>query len=208
MILGASGKTGKHVVEQALRKGYSVTSVVRKPDLFALKHPRLKLVKADVINPSAYIDQAEQCSAVISCLGTGTKLTRTTIYSEGLQAITTVMSHLGIRRLICLSAGGLESNKEMGILMNVVTKVVLQRILKNVYADMRVMEHMLETAPFEWTIIRPARLTDGKSKGHYRTAINDHISKPRTISRADVAQYLLTILNDSKTFKAKVEIAY
>lgn len=37
VVLGASGKTGHQVVQQALKKGHSVTAVVRSPEKFFIK---------------------------------------------------------------------------------------------------------------------------------------------------------------------------
>ena len=208
LIFGASGQTGQKVVLQVLEKGYAVTVVLRTPGLFKIEHPRLTLIKGDVLDPSSYIDYVRDCAAIISCLGTGTNLGPTTVYSKGIEAILSGMAKHNVSRLICLSAGALEAYKEMGIVMNILTKVVLHRILKNVYDDMRQMESRVKATDFDWTIIRPARLTDGPLKKKYRTAIQGHVSRPWTISRADLAHYIITILNDSRTFHAKVEITY
>lgn len=37
VVLGASGKTGHQVVQEALKKGHSVTAVVRSPEKFHIK---------------------------------------------------------------------------------------------------------------------------------------------------------------------------
>ena len=87
-------------------------------------------------------------------------------------------------------------------------KNILQRVFKYVYADMLLMEKLLDESGLNWTVIRAPRLTNNKRTGKYRTAINEHLSSPSSISRADLADYIVNHLTDEKTYKAKVEICY
>lgn len=52
-IFGASGATGRRLVEQALDAGHTVTAVVRDPARLPIRHQRLKLGVADVLDPAA-----------------------------------------------------------------------------------------------------------------------------------------------------------
>lgn len=70
------------------------------------------------------------------------------------------------------------------------------------------MEGMLEKTNLDWTIVRPPMLTNKSKTGNYTVGINEHLSRPLSISRADLASYMLNSIDDVKTFKAKVEIAY
>lgn len=71
LVFGASGKTGKHVVEQALEAGHSVTAFVRDPTKLPSSHPNLRLIQADVLE-AAQVEQAMPgVEAVISALGPG-----------------------------------------------------------------------------------------------------------------------------------------
>lgn len=42
-ILGATGQTGQHLVNQALQQGHTVTAVVRNPGKIAVHHDNLKV---------------------------------------------------------------------------------------------------------------------------------------------------------------------
>jgi hypothetical protein len=96
----------------------------------------------------------------------------------------------------------------MGFFIRVLTKLVLQKILKEMYADMRLMELIVEKSKLDWTIVRPPMLKDKPFTGSYRTAITGHIKRPFSIARADLADFMLNILGDSKTFGAKAELSY
>lgn len=76
------------------------------------------------------------------------------------------------------------------------------------YADMLIMEDMLSKSNLNWTVVRPPWLRDTKLTTKYRIAVNEHLSNPAKISRADLAHYIITYLTDEKAFKAIVEISY
>jgi len=69
IVFGATGGTGKLVVEQSLRAGHEVTAVVRKPDAIAIRSERLEIIKGDALQPSTFEKSIRGKDAVISCLG-------------------------------------------------------------------------------------------------------------------------------------------
>jgi hypothetical protein len=48
IIFGASGRTGRRLVEQALHGGYHLTAVVRDPARLPVRHDRLQVLAADL----------------------------------------------------------------------------------------------------------------------------------------------------------------
>jgi uncharacterized protein YbjT (DUF2867 family) len=49
-IFGATGGTGRHLVDQALAAGHTVTVLVRNPATLPATHARLRLLHGDVRN--------------------------------------------------------------------------------------------------------------------------------------------------------------
>jgi hypothetical protein len=93
-------------------------------------------------------------------------------------------------------------------MQDIITKYVLQNILRNMYADNRIMEDKIKASDADWTIMRPPRLTDGPATDKYRVAINAYLERCLTISRADVGHFMLDQIENEKTFKATIELAY
>ena len=144
---------------------------------------------------------------VISAIGNrSTK--PTTVYSAGIHNILHAMQVQGINRFIGITAGALDTNPAMGFFIRLLTRLVLQKILREPYADMRRMETTLFHSGTDFMILRPARLTDKPLTGKYRVAVNGHIKVPFSIARADLAHYITTHLEDPQTFQSIVEIAY
>lgn len=185
IVFGATGGTGKEVAKQALDEGYEVTAVVRNPSGFDLKHQHLRIIKGDVLQPSTFEREIAGKEAVVSCLGASSNTKPTTLYSEGVKNIISAMNTAKVKRIVCISAGALDTNEEMGFFIRLLTKIVLQPILKNLYSDMRLMEAKIENSALDWTIVRPPMLKNKPLTGKYRTAVNSHIKRPFSISRAD-----------------------
>jgi putative NADH-flavin reductase len=142
--------------------------------------------------------------AVVSALGVTTR-EPTTLYSQGNANIMRAMQAAGARRIICISASGLDSGP---LWQRLIAKPLLWLFLKNMYSDLVRMETVVKDSGLDWTIIRPPRMTDNPRTGQYHVAVNQHLSPGLKISRADLADYIVKHLDDSATYCGLVEIAY
>jgi len=207
MVFGASGRTGLEVVGQALEAGNQVTVVLRHPERFPIRHEQLRIITGDVLQPKTYENSFFGIEVVISCLGSRNR-EPTTVYSEGVSNILMAMQKVNVNRIICLSAGAVEVPPKASFIMKFIIKNVLQRLFKYSYADMLIMETILGQSNQNWTVIRPPRLLNGDKTGNYRTIINDYLAGMSSLTRADLAHYIIHHLEDEKTYKSKVEISY
>jgi putative NADH-flavin reductase len=207
IVIGAAGGTGIEIVKQALDKGYQVTALVRNPEKFTLVNPNLVVKQGDVMLTGNIDEAMAGQDAVISAIG-NRSTQPTTLYSEGIRNVLKIMQQNNIRRLICISAGGLDVNPKAVFFVRLLTKYVLQRILKEPYADLRIMETLVRQSNMKYTIMRPSRLLDKPVTGKYRIAINSNISKPFSIARADVAHFIVNHIGDKETFKSITSISY
>ena len=71
LILGATGKTGRHLVTQALEKGHDVTILARDRSKVGIQHERLRIAEGDVTNDAALGEAMGKQDAVISAIGRG-----------------------------------------------------------------------------------------------------------------------------------------
>lgn len=208
LVFGATGATGFQISKQLIEAGNNVTVVVRNPSSFNLTHKNLVVVQGDVMHAHTFRDAITKNDIVISALGTGTNLKPTNVYSQGVGNIMVEMKRQNKHRLLCISAGGLEVNPTMNFIMRFLVKNILQRILKHPYADLRIMESEVKSSSLDYTIIRPPRLTNQEFKGKYRTAINSNLKKTSTIGRADLANGIIKLMDNQKSFRSTVEIGY
>ena len=69
------------------------------------------------------------------------------------------------------------------------------------------MEDVLRASDLDWTIVRPPRLTSKPGTGRYRTAYGQNLRRGLFVSRADVAHYMLSILDQPEAFRQTIGIA-
>ena len=204
VIFGSTGGIGSQVVEQALEAGHTVTAVARHPAAITLRHPLLEVVQGDVLQPQTIYAAIAGKDAVISAVGVRNRAA-TTVYSEGVANMLQAMQGAQVRRLVCVSASGLEPGP---LWERLIAKPILWTVFKEMYSDLVRMEAVVERSPVDWTILRPPALTDGPRTGRYQVALNQHLRRSLRISRADVADFILSHLSDIQTYCARVEIAY
>jgi len=215
LVIGANGGIGRQTVDIALARGYKVTALLRNPANLPLIHPNLQIVKGDIFQPGTYVAHLAGKTAVISALGT-TSTQPTNLYSGGNAILLKEMKKAGatlgerekaVERVFFISASGIIVSPLQPLVVRWLTKYVLQKILRHMYADIRVMERIIKASDACWTIVRPPRLTNRPATGHYRVAINGHLRNGFSIARADVAHFMIDNLDNAETFNATVEIA-
>jgi putative NADH-flavin reductase len=206
VVIGATGRTGRHVVRQALAAGHDVVAFAPEPAKLGVDE-RFTAVAGDALDVDAVKNAVTGSDAVVYTIGVA-KRTTTTTFSEGIRSTIAAMEAADVRRLFCLSNGLVEIGPQLGLARQVFSEFVVERIMRNIYLDLARMEDELALSELDYTILRPGRLSNGPRTGHYRTAVNSKIRRPRRLSRADLADYVLGHLDAADTYRAVVEVAY
>ncbi|MCM6778713.1 NAD(P)H-binding protein [Nocardia sp. CDC159] len=190
-VFGAAGRTGLHVVKQALDKGHTVTAAVRRPEEFPFTDPGLQVVRADARD----IDSVERAvvghDAVISVLGGTYTRKPVSVFSEGLGCMIKAMTTHDVRRLVCVSSVCVAGKAAPGetFMFRTVLLPLLLTLGRTAYYDMGRMEHLVRNSGLDWTIVRASGLFDGSRITNYTIAPS---SIPgRYTSRVDLADALV-----------------
>jgi putative NADH-flavin reductase len=209
VVFGATGGTGRCIVEQALASGYDVTAVVRDPEGLPLRHERLRVVRADVFQSAEIGPYVAGADAVLSVLGPRTYRAATTVCSRAVESILGAMRKVGVRRLACVSAAPVGSaGKEDTFPYRFLARPLLWAVFKGVYEDLAVMEGEVRRSGIDWTIFRPPRLTNGPRTGRYRLGYDQNVARGNSISRADLAEAMLGSLYDPAAIRVTFGIGY
>lgn len=194
LVIGATGRTGREVVGQALGQGHVVTAFARDPADITRQDRHLKVVQGNVLDYATVESAVLGQDAVMSALGARTH-GRTTTLSEGTKNVIRAMEQHGVRRFVCESSLGVgNSAGQIGRLFD---WVVLPLWLRHVYRDKEAQEQAIKQSDLDWVIVQPALLTNGTRTGVYQVGLTYNRSSivPR-ISRADVADFMLKQLTD------------
>lgn len=206
LIYGASGATGHELVKQGLAQGHVVTAFVRNPSKLKVQHQNLKIVEGNVSNFQIVEKSVKGQDAVLSALGASSPFKYDQSVVEGAGNIIRAMESNNISRFIYMSFVGVkESRANAGF----VIKYIAPKLLSTEIAGHEARENMIKQSQLQWTIVRAPTLTNGKHFAQFRSGEN--ISSNGftvTISRADVADFMLRQLTDNNFLRKSPRIMY
>lgn len=206
LILGASQGTGALAVAAALARGHQVTAFARSPQKLAIEHAQLTKVVGDFHNQDA-VDAAVAGHDAVIITASATQLsafkTEPHYFSKGTGLAIAAMRKHGVKRLVVLSANGTgESRKTLPWLLQ---KLMIDWLLKIPFADHAIQEQQARESGLEWVIARPGRLTNGPARGTYLAKTNLE-PVPKSISRADVADFLVKAAQETQWVRQAVQL--
>lgn len=204
LVLGASGRLGRLVVEQALGHGHQVVAFVRDRSRLGIEGEKLSVIEGDATDARSVAAAVEGCDAVISALGAIGG--RVNVYSDGVANAIHAMSARGVRRLVVVSSSGVGA--AAGDLPLTLRAMRVLPGMRAVLDDMERMEGDVMLSDLDWTIVRPSGLTDGPITGVYRVVEGSFVPKGSTVSRADVAALLLKCAESDRYAHRAVAVAY
>ena len=193
VVIGSTGRTGRLVLDEGLRRGHSMTAFTRRPERLEGVSRLKSVVQGDGRNVDDVRRAVAGQDAVISIVSSEGR-GPTTVMSDVTRAELDAMREAGVRRLVSVSVSAIEGRRPW-ILINTV-----RWILRKPYADFARMERLITSSSVDWTIVRPPYLTNGPKTGRVRTQAGrkDLAHGPYHISRADLAATLLELAEDSR----------
>jgi putative NADH-flavin reductase len=204
-LFGATRGTGRHVLDQALALGHSVTALVRGDPVHDA-HKNLRIIQGDATTDDGAVTEVVRGQdVVISALGRGRSFRSEGLIESAAGRIGSAMRNQGVSRLVFTSAFGLGDTREI---VPFISRLFRDTLLRDIYADKEAGEAILRHSDLNWTFVHPSRLTDGPRTGNYRVGERLPLKGSPSISRADVAEFLLQQVDDPTYMRKTVLITY
>ena len=197
VVLGATGRTGSLVVEQALAAGHTVTALVRSPEKLTAGHSNLRVVRGEATETAAVSSALEGADAVISTLGG-----KGSVIADSTRAIVTAARKAGVSRVVVLSTFAAERDR-LDAGTRLLTGIGMGAMLK----DKSVGEEMLRRSDLEWTIVYASLLSNGPVSGSV-VVLPEGAKRglSQKISRADVAAWMVQAATGAQHSRSSVGI--
>jgi hypothetical protein len=223
LVVGASGATGRRVVDQLLSRGVEVSAIVRSLDALP-DNPNLYKIQASVHNltSSEMAIHIKDCNAFVSCLGHN--LTFKGMFGKPRLLVTDTVQCIcrAIKsnetgdavKVILMNTTG-NSNRDIPETPPLSQRIVIAilRVLLPPHVDNEKAADFLRTQigqndkAIEWAVVRPDALTDGKEVTEYNvytSPIRNAIFDSGATSRINVGNFMTElILNESTWSKWK-----
>lgn len=201
-VFGASGGIGQQLIALAGQRGHDVRAVYRTTPDAPPDSPVEVLVNPDILDPGFVSHATAGADAVIAAVGPNFAkrhnprsrlLSPADLHQRLARTLVTAMNGAPTR-LIAVSTGSMgPADAVMGLAPRLLFRFVRTVAVRNlgiVGKDLLAMERTLAASGLDWYAVRPIKLTDGPRTEHVHAS--DRFTM-KTISRADVAWYLLEL---------------
>lgn len=200
LVIGGSKGIGLETVKRALDEGCSVKAMARSAHELQLEHERLEKFSGDALERRDLVTALDGVDTVVTALGL--PLNRQTItkpvnlFSASTEALLDVMKEGAARRLIAVTGFGAG---DCGAQLSRLERIPFRLVFGRIYDDKSRQEDLIKSSGLDWTIARPGILTRGSRRGTYRVLLEPSSWRNGVISRADVADYIVSAIDDPAT---------
>jgi putative NADH-flavin reductase len=206
-VLGATGRTGRRVVEYALAAGRPVRALARTPaDLDDLAAPALTVVQGDATDPAAVARLLDGAGPVVSALGGGTTADPGRTRSEGVRRVAEALAARGTpaERLLVVAGGGILDAPDGRLRQDQPAFPAVFRLVSDEHR--RAWEAVRDTE-LAWTMVCTGDIVPGARTGHYRHLPDVMPEGGRRITVEDLADFLLAELAAGQYVRRRVGLA-
>ena len=195
-IFGATGGTGRLLVQEALAAGHEVVAFVRHPSKLTTRYERLTILQGEITGPTAVKSAVKGVQAVISVLDPR-GLDRSKPITRGTQNILAAMKTHGVRRLVISSTPSARDAHDRPDFRFQLAIALIRLALPSAYEDIVHTAQAVRASDCDWTIVRASMLSNAPKKGTVRVGYADR-SMGMRLTRPDFADFLLQQVQDTK----------
>ena len=206
-VLGATGRTGRRVVEYALAAGRPVRALARHPEALAdLAGPALTVVQGDAVDAAAVARLLDGAGPVVSALGGGTTAEPGTTRSDAMRRVGEALAARGTpgERLLVVAGGGILDAPDGRLRQDQPAFPAVFRLVSDEHR--RAWEAVRDTE-LAWTMVCTGDIVPGARTGHYRHLPDVMPEGGRRITVEDLADFLLAELTAGQYVRRRVGLA-
>ncbi len=193
VLFGATGPTGKFLINQALELGYQVVVYGRNASNVKFNNDAVTLITGQLDDPAAVAEAISGADAVISALGPGFKSPAGNVIARGTETIIAGMKLGGVKRFIQVSTVSISDERGKMNLINFVYSLVA----KNTYDDVRETARVIRQSGLDWIIVRVPRLYDGPVTDNLKVGYKGLTPRTIKLSRGNLVKFIFRQLTET-----------
>ncbi|MFI0940662.1 NAD(P)-dependent oxidoreductase [Streptomyces sp. NPDC021020] len=186
-LFGATGRMGQLLTQLALDAGHDVTAYARNPAKLRITHPRLSVVAGQLDDDAAISDAVRGADAVIEGVGSESAATR---------RIIAAMGSAGVKRLVVVSTCSVPDPDDLPDAKFKALVRFVKTAAPHPYAEVRAAAEAVRASALDWTLVRVAKLNDKPARGDVKVGNYGHGVVGLSLTRADMAAFLLSQVSD------------
>jgi putative NADH-flavin reductase len=205
-IFGASGATGLTLTGQALERGLDVTAFVRSEVAKEKLPPGVTVVVGNLLDRADVERAIAGTEAVIITIGA--RLNSPDVFcAEATQNIIEAMKAQGVRRLICQTGAMIGDYPHLSWFMRLM-KDSSQKQQPELAEDRAEQEQRVMASDLDWTLVKPPRLANGKTRGHVHSGVTLKVGAMSSLSRSDLGRFLIEQVDSQEYIGKRIVVQY
>lgn len=197
-ILGSTGFVGGILINKAIKQGYQVKTLARRPEKLQAIRDKVEIIEGSIFDSQVVEKAIQGTEAVLSTVGPPPgKQCDPGLYQKAMKDLVSIMEKNGIKRYIHIGgAVHLGGTDEIWSVKRRFLKIFLNLVSKNILIAKQLEWEVLKASDLDWTLIRPPRISKGMASG--KISADDNKLETLSINVDDLADFMLAQISSQE----------
>ncbi|EJG01586.1 NAD(P)-dependent oxidoreductase [Flavobacterium sp. F52] len=192
-VLGGGGRTGKYLVKQLLKNGFSVKLLLRNPDNFTIQNSKIEIIKGDALSEESVSLLLGDCQAVINTIGQ--RMGEPMVASRATKNVLNAMDAYGIQRYLLLAGLNIDTPFDKKSLKTIMATDWMKTNFPEIQKDRQFTYDLLSTSKIDWTQVRVPLIVFSDESNEISVNLEDCLGDK--ITALDISKFLVKEMVES-----------
>ena len=193
-VLGGGGRTGKFLVNQLLKQGFSIKLLLRNPESFTIQSSQIEIIQGDALDLNSIKLLLKDCQAILSTIGQ--RKDEPLVASLATSNILKVMKDYGIERYVLLAGLNIDTPFDKKSPKTSMATDWMKTNFPLIQEDRQKAYTFLVESNVNWTQVRVPFIEFTDESTEIAISLEDCLGDK--ISANDIANFMVTEMLESK----------
>jgi putative NADH-flavin reductase len=180
---------GQILIRRGLNEGHEIVAYARHPEKLQIDDSRLSVLPGELDDDEGIIEAVTGADAVIEGVGS---------QSDGTRRIVTALGNVKVQRFVVVSTCSVTDPADLPDIKHRALVRMVKTAAPGPYKEVRAAADFVRASHLDWTLVRVARLTNNPATGNIKVGYYGDGKVGLSISRADMAAFLLGQTTDNQ----------
>ncbi|WP_369013230.1 NAD(P)-dependent oxidoreductase [Flavobacterium anhuiense] len=192
-VLGGGGRTGKYLVKQLLKNGFSVKLLLRNPDNFTIQNSKIEIIKGDALSEESVSLLLGDCQAVINTIGQ--RMGEPMVASQATKNVLNAMDAYGIQRYLLLAGLNIDTPFDKKSPKTIMATDWMKTNFPEIQKDRQFTYDLLSSSKIDWTQVRVPLIVFSDESNEISVNLEDCLGDK--ITALDISKFLVKEMVES-----------
>lgn len=192
-VLGGGGRTGKYLVKQLLKNGFSIKLLLRNPDNFTIQNSKIEIIKGDALSEESVSLLLGDCQAVINTIGQ--RMGEPMVASRATKNVLNAMDAYGIQRYLLLAGLNIDTPFDKKSPKTIMATDWMKTNFPEIQKDRQFTYDLLSSSKIDWTQVRVPLIVFSDESNEITVNLEDCLGDK--ITALDISKFLVKEMVES-----------